>query len=113
MTTLDLELPIERMAELFPQRERTNTYTVGQTCVSIERDPAGGVWLQVDSHHRFWVPDRNVRCIYEKRSTEAKATALPAYVVPLHEGFACSVCQREFGSVQAVKVHHGRAHQET
>lgn len=110
--TIDIEFPIERITENHgPTYERVTSFAVGKTCKSIERD-GGGVWLQVDTHHRYWVPDRNIKCIHEQRATEAKSdpNALPEYVYMAGELFACRECQRSFGKLQAVKTHYGMAH---
>jgi len=114
--TIDLETPIERASEHFGEKGRTTTYSVGKTCISIERDPTGGVWIQVDTHHRYWVPDKRIACIHEQRETSAKVpdepAKLPLYAVPLDDGsFKCASCRRDFATLQAVKVHYGRSHQ--
>ena len=87
---------------------------MGSTCKSVDRE-GGGVWIQVDSHHRFWVPDHKVKGMHEQRSTQAKELAahLPEYAEATDTGWKCVTCKREFASLQALKTHHGMAHKET
>lgn len=89
-------------------------YTVGTNCRDIRQDDHGRWWVDVDTHNSFHVPDHMIGCVHFVRTTAVSdaTPSLPAYAERVNDGFKCKHCSRVLPTLQGLKIHVGKEHQE-
>src|SRR5689334_13704833 len=96
----------------------THVYTVGENCDSIIRLADGGYEVAQGPDQYTISPERVAHYFQSPRPGYAEEQRnaekpLPAYAEALEDGtFLCKACNHTAKSLHALKVHHGKAHQD-
>lgn len=111
-TTIDLKLPINR--DNRSHEGPILTYESGQRgCTAIDRDPAGGWWINLQNGTRYWVSDDQAQCV--QREPDRYTGEAPSYAEPCGDDkYKCKPCgpNSKTFTLHGLKTHHGSQHGE-